>query len=177
MKSVVVYESWFGNTRQIAEAIAAELRRAGEVALATVDDPLPPLDGVDLVVVGAPTHAHALSSASTRRGALQRRGESRQAGRGIRGWLRSLPEADGRAAAAFDTRIDKPVFLVGSASRGIGRRLERRGHVLVSRPQSFLVVDMEGPLADGELDRARAWAATLAGALHPPAPVTAASYR
>lgn len=174
MKAVVVYESWFGNTQQVAEAVADELRRSAEVSLAAVDDPLPPLQGVDLLVVGAPTHAHALSSAGTRRGALQRRGETRPAGRGVRGWLRALPAVDGRAAAVFDTRIDKPVFLVGSAARGIGRRLEHRGYVLVSNPRSFFVLDTEGPLAEGELDRARTWAATLAGALAASAPVGAA---
>ena len=66
MRSLVVYESWFGNTRRIAEEMAAALAHEGEVDLVTVDEPLPPLEDVDLLVVGAPTHIHGLSSKRAR---------------------------------------------------------------------------------------------------------------
>jgi flavodoxin len=66
MRSLVVCESWFGNTRQIAEEIADALGGAGEAEVLSVDDPLPSLDGVDLIVVGAPTHVHGLSSGRSR---------------------------------------------------------------------------------------------------------------
>src|ERR1700760_3527820 len=66
MKSLVVYESWFGNTRRLAETIAAALRDEGDVELVSVDDPLPSLLHVDLIVLGAPTHVHGLSSARSR---------------------------------------------------------------------------------------------------------------
>src|SRR3954470_24098776 len=68
MRSLVVYESWFGNTRRIAEEIAAGLAHEGQVDLVTVDDPLPPLEDVDLLIVGAPTHIHGLSSKRSREG-------------------------------------------------------------------------------------------------------------
>ena len=80
---------------------------------------------------------------------------------GIRSWL-SEQTGDGRAAAAFDTRIDKNPALTGSAARGIGRRLRRRGFQLSGEPESFFVEDAESPLADGELERARAWGRTIA---------------
>jgi hypothetical protein len=84
-------------------------------------------------------------------------------GPGLRGWLGELPKADGARAATFDTRLDRSAALTGSASRGIARRLRRHGYEIVAR-ESFLVEDSEGPLEDGELDRARAWGAQLAKA-------------
>jgi hypothetical protein len=163
MKAAVVYESWFGNTREVASAIANELGNEYDVLLLTVDDPPPPLDEVDLLVVGGPTHAHGLSSAMTRKSALQQRAEAGAEGVGVRDWLRRLSPAGGHRAATFDTRIEKPVILVGSAARGIAKRLERHGFELVAPPESFFVVDTAGPLKAGELERAAAWAKSLAG--------------
>jgi flavodoxin len=165
MKVAVVYESWFGNTREVAEAIAEEFRGSGEVLVASVDDPMPPLDGVDLLVVGAPTHIHGLSSGTSRKSAVEELGTYGDAGRGARGWLKELPSGEGRLAAAFDTRIEKPVVLVGSAARGIAKRLRRRGFELAADPESFFVVDSQGPLKDGELRRAETWAQRLAEAV------------
>ena len=98
----------------------------------------------------------------SRRSALDQRGEPGTAGVGARGFVRGLPPGEGRRAAAFDTRIDKPPALVGSAARRIAKRLERRGFELLAPPESFFVLDADGPLADGELERAAGWAAGLA---------------
>jgi flavodoxin len=165
MRAAVVHESWFGNTQRIAEAITEELRKEGDVLLLSVDEPLPPLDGIDLLVVGGPTHIHGLSSGRSRKSAVEQGHEPRPAGKGARGWLKELPKAAGPRAAAFDTRIEKPVVLVGSAARGIAKRLERRGFELIAPPESFFVLDTEGPLKDGETERAAAWARGLASAL------------
>jgi Flavodoxin domain len=162
MKAVVVCESWFGNTHLIAEAIAEELKRKGDqVVLVSVDEPVPDLDGIDLLVVGAPTHVHGLSSSLSRKNAIEQRHEAGEPGVGARGWLRTLPDGHGCAAAAFDTRIDKSVVLVGSAARTIARRLERHGYTLAAPAESFFVLDAAGPLEDGELARAAAWARSL----------------
>jgi len=67
-------------------------------------------------------------------------------------------------AASFDTRADKSPWLTGAASHGIAKRLRHRGYDVVSR-QSFLVVDNDGPLAEGELDRARDWGRRLSSLL------------
>ena len=162
MKTVVVHESWFGNTRRLAETIAERLAREGEVDLLTVDDPPPQLVDVDLLVVGAPTHVHGLSSATSRKGAIDQRKQPGEAGIGVRGWLRALPEGGGRRTAVFDTRVEKPVLLVGSAARGVAKRLERRGFELVVPPESFFVLDSPGPLKDGEVERAAVWAGRIA---------------
>jgi hypothetical protein len=79
----------------------------------------------------------------------------------LRRWLRDLADGHGVCAAAFDTRMGGRRALTGSASHGIARRLHRRGYEVIST-DSFVVKRSEGPLADGELERARAWGARLA---------------
>jgi flavodoxin-like protein len=168
MRSLVVYESWFGNTRRIAEEIAASLAQEGEVELITVDEPLPSLEDADLLVVGAPTHIHGLSSERSREGALTQ-GAHGEPGIGVRGWIDALPDgAGGPRAAAFDTRANKPAWLVGSAARGIARRLRDQGYRLAIEPQSFFVEGTPGPLEQGELDRASEWGRTLANEVMSP---------
>ena len=155
MRSLVVCESSFGNTRQIAEQIGAALAQEGEVSLLSVDEPLPRLDAVELLVVGGPTHVHGLSSPRSRQGALDQ-GASGEPGIGVRDWIEALPDsAGGPRAAAFDTRAHKPALLVGSAAKGIARRLRDRGYVLVAEPESFFVEGTPGPLEAGELERRR----------------------
>jgi hypothetical protein len=170
VRSLVVYESWFGNTQLIARKVAAALAETGEVELAAVDEPLPPLEDVDLLVVGAPTHVHGLSSRRSREGALTQ-GAFGGPGIGVRDWIDLLPNgARGPRAAAFDTRANKPVLLVGSAARGIARRLRQHGYALAAEPRSFFVVGTPGPLEAGELERASDWGRELAnGVLNPTA--------
>lgn len=170
MRSVIVCESWFGNTELVARAVAEELARYGQAELLSVSDEVEALGEVGLLVVGAPTHVHGMSSAMSRKSALEQAKSTADPGPGVRGWLKALPEVEGVRAAAFDTRIDKPVALVGSAAKGIGKRLRRHGFELVAPPESFFVLDADGPLADGELERAAAWARSLAATVGEPVP-------
>ena len=82
----------------------------------------------------------------------------------MRDWLHDFEHVDGLPAAAFDTRADGHEWFTGAASRGIARRLRHHGYDVIDTA-SFLVADTEGPLLEGELDRARAWGAQLAGLL------------
>ena len=168
MRSLVVYESWFGNTREIAEQIAAALAAEGEVELLSVDDPLPPLEHLDLLVVGAPTHVHGLSGRRSREAALEQRGGAGEIGGGMRGWLEDLPLVGHPLVAVFDTRADKPVLLVGSAAQGIVRRIRKRGYRLVTEPESFFITGTPGPLEEGELERAAEWGRSLAALVAAP---------
>ncbi|HEU5362361.1 MAG TPA: flavodoxin domain-containing protein [Gaiellaceae bacterium] len=156
MNAAVVYESSFGNTRAVAETIAGELG----ARVYSVDDEPPELEGLDLLVVGAPTHVHGLSGARSRQAAHEQ-GAPGTPGIGAREWLERMPEAPGLAAAAFDTRPDKPAFLTGSAARGIAKRLQRHGCTLATRPESFFVEGTPGPLSAGEAARAAAWGKSL----------------
>jgi flavodoxin-like protein len=169
MRSLVVYESWFGNTRQIAEEIADALAAEGEVEVVSVDDPMPLLNHVGLIVLGAPTHIHGLSSGRSRRGALDQFGGQGEVGIGARGWIEQLPLCGGPPVAVFDTRADKPALLVGSAAHGMARRLRRRGYRLIAEPESFFVEGTPGPLEAGELERAAEWAKALVSEVMTPA--------
>ena len=168
MRSLVVYESWFGNTRELAGTIAAALAHEGDVTLLSVDDPLPSLDEFDLLVVGAPTHVHGLSSKRSRQGAIEQSGEEGEPGVGVKGWLEELPLLGRPGVAVFDTRAHKPQLLVGSAAHRLARRVERRGYGLAAEPQSFFVQGTPGPLEEGELERAWEWGRTLANGVMSP---------
>lgn len=160
-KAAVVYESWFGNTRLVAEAVARGLGEGHDVILCSVDDPPPVVDELDLLVVGGPTQVHGLSSVTSRKAALEQRGGEGDVGIGARGFVEGLGPAGGVRAAAFDTRVNRPAALVGSAARGIAKRLERRGFLLVAEPTSFFVGGTPGPLADDEVNRAESWGRSL----------------
>jgi flavodoxin len=166
MKARVVYESMFGNTRAVAEAIAEGL---GGSPVRAVHEAGQAPEQRDLLVVGGPTHMHGLTTALSRRLAAEAAKEDGHAALepgataelGLRGWLRDLLACEGVRSAAFDTRLDRTAALTGTAARGIARRLRQRGYEVVAT-ESFLVQDAEGPLEDGELERARAWGEQLA---------------
>jgi hypothetical protein len=168
MRALVVYESIFGNTRQIAEAIGEGLRADFEVELVEAGQAEQPADDVDLIVVGGPTHAWSMSRNATRHGAREQARQKHKdpvsRGSGVREWLQRLkPGRAPRMAAAFDTAIRTTGRMpTGSAARAAATRLEDRGCRLVSEPGQFFVQDIEGPLSEGELERARAWGARVA---------------
>jgi hypothetical protein len=161
MRALVVYESMFGNTQEVAEAVAAGLSGTFEVEVKEIADAPATLPaGVDLLVLGGPTHAFGLTREQTRQDAAGRREDPLVSrGPGLREWLEGLvlPATTSAtpSAATFDTRIAKPRF-PGSAAKGASRRLRRLGFRLVES-ESFWVKDVTGPLIDGEPERARAW--------------------
>jgi flavodoxin I len=151
MKSLVLYDSFFGNTEQIGLAIASGLGSAPEVKTLRVKDVKPEhLAGVGLLVVGSPTRGFRPSEAT-------------------QSWLRGLPAKGlaGVKVAAFDTGIApsdvKQGFLrfmikiFGYAARPLANQLEKKGGTLVLAPEGFWVLDTKGPLKQGELERAAAW--------------------
>jgi hypothetical protein len=167
MLALVVYESMYGNTQRIAQAIGDGLTRSGiEVRVVAVDDADAVVD-VDLLIVGGPTHAHGMSSSSTR---LTAQTDEKNAfddptvGAGLRGWLKDLPGGDGRPAVAFDTRFRHSALLTGSAAKGIARRLDHDGYHQAAAPESFFVTK-DNTLEAGEVERAEAWAEGVAVAL------------
>lgn len=174
MNTLVVHESHFGNTRTVAEAvadgiadgIASEARAGHEGRVEVVDVTHAPdrlAADVDLLVVGAPTHAFSMSRASTRRDARAQGADPGHEARGVREWLETLtPTGDLPDIATFDTRVTAVRKLPGSAARAAGRSVVRHHLGSVVDSASFFVEDSHGPLADGELDRARAWGRALA---------------
>lgn len=162
-RALVVCESMFGNTRAVADAIADGLReQLALVEVVSVADAPAALDGVDLVVVGGPTHAFSMSRSSTRDAATEQ-GATAAADVGVREWLAGLARPERPTyAAAFTTRLDR--WYAGRATRAIATRLRQLGcQVLATLDVS--VTDVAGPVADGELRRARHWGAILAARL------------
>jgi hypothetical protein len=172
VRTVIVYESLYGNTHAVATAIADGMRGGAEVTVVQVAEASSELVAeADLLVVGGPTHAHGMTSSYSRADAIESAAKDEDLhlddaayGPGLRDWFDALPAGHHRRCAAFDTRYDGPVVLTGRASRGIERRLHRHGFGSVAAPESFLV-DKENHLLDGELDRAMAWGSELAAVL------------
>jgi hypothetical protein len=162
MRAVVVVESMFGNTRQVAKAIAEGLQDAADVEVLDIGV-APETFGPDvrLIVVGGPTHMFGMSRPDSRATALKESGAgSRSADVGLREWIERLgPLGPGVGTATFDTRLRSR--WAGSAAATAGKRLRRRGLKTLSPAHSFEVTGKGGPLKAGELDRARAWGAEL----------------
>ena len=169
----IVYESMFGNTRRIAEAIGEGLRETVPVEVAAVHrlEPWPLAPAI--AIVGAPTPVHGLSRPSTRSEAARRAEDAARGleldtsarGIGMREWLDDA-RLEVELFAAFDTRADMPEIFTGSAAASIDRRLRSEGIARLADPHSFLV-DRENRLEEGEVERARAWGRELGAALAP----------
>ena len=152
MKALVVYDSVFGNTEKVAQAIGDALGAPEDVSVLRVGDMASEqLAGAQVLIVGSPTRAFSPTPAT-------------------KAMLRAIPAKalNGVRVAAFDTRFSVEdtnsrllraiVKVFGYAAKPIADRLKRKGGDLVLAPEGFYVQDSEGPLKDGELERAAAWA-------------------
>jgi flavodoxin len=152
MEICVIYDSVFGNTGQIARAIAAAL--PGSRIIPVGEASPAQLDGLDLLVLGSPTRGFCPTEAVA---ALLTKLDRQQLA--------------GVYVAAFDTRIelatiDSPVFRFivdkgGYAANTIAKTLQKKGGTLLAPGEGFLVTGEQGPLKANELERAGAWAAAL----------------
>jgi hypothetical protein len=176
MNITIVYESVFGNTHEVAEAIGDGIRRAdpdANVACVPAGDASPELiKSTDLLVVGGPTHIRGMTSNFSRKigiseeqkaegeGGMKHDVEPDAEGPGLRDWFDGLPKvSDGAQAAAFETRLGSA--LAGGAAHRIARRLRKHGYHLVSEAEGFIVDESYGPLRAGEAERAKQWGAQL----------------
>ncbi len=148
MKALVIYDSKFGHTEQIARAVGDTLAQEFTVTVVSAAEaaPLPP--EIDLLVIGGPTHAHGASEP-------------------MDALLDTLGQGAlvGVAAAAFDTRFQMPRWLSGSAARVITKHLLQAGCTMVLPPESFFVERTDdAALLPGELERASTWARAVLAA-------------
>jgi len=141
MKALIVYDSVYGNTEKIAKAIGGAI--TGDAKVLRVSEVNPSeLKTIDLFIVGSPTQGGRPTPA-------------------IRDFLNKVPEPSlkGINVAAFDTRIStKLVGVFGYAAGRIAGNLKGKGGTLVASPEGFFVKGTEGPLKEGELERAVGWA-------------------
>jgi hypothetical protein len=164
-RALVVYESVFGDTKQIALAIAEGVGSRLPVDVVAAGEAPTELADVHLLVVGGPTHAFGMPSQATRKGAVDQYGATiPDTSTGLHEWLDSVHLPPHVNAAAFDTRMDHPklVTKLDHAARTEEKLLRGLGATLVSPAERFIVVDAKGPLKDGEEDRARQWGQALA---------------
>jgi flavodoxin I len=140
MKTLVVYDSMYGFTEKIANAIGSGI--TGEVKIVRVSEVSPAeAAGWDMVLVGSPTQGGRMLKT-------------------MQEWLDKLPEVaiKGKKAAAFDTRIPaKWVKLFGYAAGKIADSLKKKGVNLIAEPEGFIVKGAKGPLIEGEEERAKKW--------------------
>lgn len=152
MKALLVYDSFFGNTERIAQAVGNALRAKSEIGVLRVGDVKSmDLANLDLLIVGSPTRGFRPTE-------------------GIAKFLNSVTtnQLRGVEVAAFDTRIALETinssvfrFIVdkgGYAASTIAKTLEKKGAKLRVPPEGFIVTGEQGPLKEGELERAAQWA-------------------
>jgi flavodoxin len=155
VKALIVYDSVFGNTEQIAKAIGDSLADLTSTEVVKVSEAkLEQLQGTGLLIVGSPTRAFKPTKA-------------------IVDFLIQIPSngLKGINVAAFDTRVNTEdvnsrilngfVRIFGYAAKPIADKMQKKGGNLVLPPEGFFVKDNEGPLKDGELERAAKWAITV----------------
>ena len=146
MNTLVIYFSRYGNTQKVAESIGTELRMNGNAHVLSLDDLTPSiLQDADLVVMGSPTHRMNLPEAT-------------------RGIFDQLPKRilKGKLVAAFDTSYKMNRFLSRfTAAKKLTQKLRKLGGKRVVPPETFHVMEREGPLYDGELERAKTWAGLI----------------
>ena len=156
MNTIVIYDSQYGNTEQIAQAIAQTLKAFGPTRIEPVGKvSFNELQDVDLLVLGCPT----------------------QGWRPTPSMLAFLANAtpqmvNGLDIACFDTRFHMPRFLTGSAARRMARQMHKLGALVLMPPESFFVKGGQGPLEEGELKRADSWARALFTKITEHSPVT-----
>lgn len=162
MSTLMVYESMWGNTRAVAEAVAARL--GDDVTVVEVADAPARLPaGLDLLVLGGPTHAFSMSRTSTRRSAVAKGATVGDVAHGIREWLEEVEAGEPVDVATFDTRVAGTMqHLPGSAAKAAGKQVRHHHLGRLVATESFYVDDTPGPLSVGELGRARAWGESLA---------------
>lgn len=136
MKTLIIFDSNFGNTKIIAETIAKELNAK---AVSVSDFDTKDLEGIDLLVVGSPINAWRPSEKMIK-------------------FLAGLNsgQLNGLKAAAFDTRVK--IFFHGDAAKKIEKYLKEAGAKIIIEPQAFFVNGKEGPLIDGQIEKAIEWA-------------------
>jgi flavodoxin len=145
VKALVIYDSVYGNTEKIAQAIASILGERATVCLAKVgqDEPVH-WSEFELVVMGGPIHRVSLSAA-------------------MKALVKEIPKRAlrGASVAVFETCYREPRWQRGAAARKLGRKARKFGGRQIVPPESFFVAGREGPLEEGEEERARQWARAI----------------
>jgi flavodoxin len=159
MSTLVIYDTKFGNTERIAEAIARGVGSVSDVHVMSTTEVVGAVRAIDgrpdLLFVGGPTQNHGPSA-------------------GLRDFINALPASlAGVPAVCFDTRYRGPVLLMGSAASAAAKALAKAGAEIVAKPESFFIARRgQMPLQalePGEIERAEQWGREMAAAASPAA--------
>jgi flavodoxin len=144
MKALVVYDTVKGNTAKAAEAVASGIGEKTKAQKYTSVD-VGALSGLDVLVIGSPTNGGRHTP-------------------GIQGFLGRIPSdlAGKLKVAAFDTRMSWGFLKIfGYAGGTMAAALKKRGFKILGQPEGFFVKTANGPLKEGELERAESWGRKL----------------
>jgi len=153
MKLIIVYDTIYGNTQRIAEAIKEGLGSGHESELVRVEEAKTDMiENTDVLIVGSPTHGGWFSES-------------------VKTFLDTLSAESLRGiyASSFDTSIpsEDQKFLIksltklfGNAAPRISKELRQKGATVIGS-EIFFVLGRKGPIKEGEIERAREWAAGL----------------
>lgn len=160
MNVLIVAESFFGNTRLLAESISTILQGNGHsTTIVEVNDaPTVIPEDVDLLIVGGPTHNRSMSTPRTR--AMASQGKLDESVIGIREWLDQLQVPGNPKIAAYDT-VTSTSWINGSSAKAAARVLTSHAHGKVVPIKSFVVRSKEGPLDRAQIVEAESWANSL----------------
>jgi len=147
MDALIIYDSLYGNTEQVAQAIGSALNSHMDVKVVRVSNVnREQLTGLKLLILGSPTHGGSPTEA-------------------IRDFLKHIPESTVRDinVATFDTRFStRWVKIFGYAAGKMANSLKKKGGILIASPAPFFVKGKQGPLKEGELERATSWGNEIA---------------
>jgi flavodoxin I len=152
MSTLIIYDSLYGNTEKIANAIGDSISGGSKVLRVEKAGSLE-FGKFDLLIVGSPTQAGSPTKT-------------------MQDFLSGIPDKDIKNidVTAFDTRMSGKghnlfvgivVNFFGYAAEKILNSLRKKGCRIRAAPQGFIVESKEGPLKDGELARAAEWAKSL----------------
>ena len=131
MKALVIYDSMYGNTGEIARSIGDAID--GEVQVLQVGTANPSdIESIDLLIIGSPTQGGRPTPA-------------------VQNFINGIEKdaVKGVPVAAFDTRVSaKWVGIFGYAAGRIANSLKKKGGILAAPPEAFFVIGKEGPLKE-----------------------------
>ena len=154
MKSIVIYDSVYGNTEKIAQAIGKVLQSKGasrvvSIKETTVED----LKGIEMLLVGSPTQAFNMLPAvdlveeSAEGQPVRHQGGCLRHAHGCQESQQQIPDLHG--------------ILLGLCRREDRQGAGQQGRQPDRKPEGFFVDGREGPMTEGELERAETWAKKL----------------
>jgi flavodoxin len=160
MKALVLFRSHYGNTRQVAEAIAQRLGELGwESDVRDIRQKLPDLGQTDLIFIGAPTIMKRVGGRSLRViRALKKRGFGSKP--------LAIFDTCGTLPTTPEEMAESGPWVIPGAAGILHRVAKEQGLNVHEETLRCEVKGAKGPLASNALERAKAFAGKVVAAIH-----------